>query len=202
MFCFGRFYASRFDFLPTEYRLNSKRHFRRTCVYCVFLIIVFRYLLLHIAICLLSFTLPLFCKVFSTGEHTQILEVPSKVFLAMIFLQHYILLRFFLKASKSFLFWDASRFVLSLPLCVPFFKTANVTSGQFVFIVLIASYNGMLPVVYIIAFLQTKCEHFTGKIHRLRSRCLANYLLTILSFYLPNLCKKKKKKNPFLFSFS
>lgn len=80
VFCFGRFYASRFDFLSTEYHLNSKRHFRRTFVYCFFLIIVFRYLLLHIVICLLSFTLPLFCKVLSTGEHTQILEVPSKVF--------------------------------------------------------------------------------------------------------------------------
>ena len=138
VFCFGRFHASRFDFLSTEYRLTSKRHFRGTCDYYVFLLIIFRFLLFILAMCLLSFTLPLFFKGFSTRENTQTLEVPSKVILAIIFFQHYIFLRFFLKASKSFLFWEVSRFALQLPLCVSFFETANVTSGQFVFIVLIA----------------------------------------------------------------
>ena len=83
MFCFGRVYASRFDFLSTKYRLNSKRHFRRTCVYCVFVIVVFRYLLLHKAIRLLSFTFAAFlqslCRLFYRGKYTD-LEMPSKDF--------------------------------------------------------------------------------------------------------------------------
>ena len=113
VFCFGRVYASRFDFLSTKYRLNSKHHFRRTCVYCVFVIVVFRYLLLHKAIRLLSFTFAAFlqslCRLFYRGKYTD-LEMPSKVFfsVAMIFFQHYTLLR--LKR-----FWKSSSFFWKLP---------------------------------------------------------------------------------------
>ena len=194
MFCFGRFYASCFDFLSTEYRLTSKRHFRRTCVCYVFLIIIFRFLLLHIAMRLLAFTLPLFFKGFSTRKKTQILEVPSKVLFGNnIFSALYFVEIFSESFQELFVFGGFTLRASTSSLCIFFFKQQTSLPD-----------NLCLPhiAVCLVSFtlsplLRPKCGRFSGKIHGLRSRCLANCLLTILSFYLQNVCKKSL----FLLSF-